>query len=510
METKLILAIDQSTSGTKAMLINAKGQLVHKRSMDHAQIYPQPGWAEHDAAEIYRNVRDLILCIAGTPSVRIADIAAVALTNQRETVVVWDRHTGEPIYNAIVWQCRRTAERCRELKSNGWERTVKAKTGLTIDPYFSATKIEWILDNVEGARDKALDGDLLAGTMDSWILWKLTGGAVHATDYTNASRTMLFDIYRRRWDAELLELFGIPPGMLPKVKYSDELFGYCTDAGGLTAPICGIIGDSHGALVGQRCFEPGMVKVTYGTGSSLMMNAGKEPVRASEGLVGTIAYAYGGEVHYAVEGIVHSTGDTLKWLKDNLRLFDSFQEAEAMAASLPDNEGVYILPSFNGLGAPYWNPFIQASINGMTRRTNRSHLVRAGIESIVYQIKDVVELMRQEAGIRVSELRVDGGPTTNRFLMQFQADLLGIDVAQSSVPELSAMGAAYLAGLATGVWRGVDEIERLTHSRTVYRRQMDAERSDRYYRGWKSVIRLHTEGAKINNGHMTIDEAAQN
>lgn len=492
MEKPVILSIDQSTSGTKALLINSNGKIIYKASKDHRQIYPKPGWVEHDAMEIYNNVTDLIRQTIKESPVSLSAIASLSVTNQRETIVVWDKRTGLPIYNAIVWQCRRTADMCRKLQEDGLEELVKAKTGLTIDPYFSATKVKWILDHMDGAKQKADDGHLLLGTIDSWLLWKLTGGHVHATDYTNASRTMLFDIYRREWDRELLDIFEIPASMLPQVKYSDELFGHCEAIKELPLAIIGVIGDSHGALIGQMCFEEGMVKATFGTGSSLMMNTGLKPAKVDNGLMTTIAYAFGGKVWYALEGIINSTGDTLKWMKDNLGLFDSFQEAEAMAVSLSDNEGVYIIPSFSGLGAPHWNPFVQASINGITRGTNKNHFVRAGMESIVYQIKDVIDLMCDGAAADVKELRVDGGPTSNQFLMQYLADILDVRVVRTNVHELSAMGAAYMGGLGIGVWKHIGEIQALQYSKYEYEREMSKELCERYIREWRAVIDLHT------------------
>lgn len=492
MDKQAILSIDQSTSGTKALLIRSDGEIIHRASKDHAQIYPRPGWVEHDPMEIYGNVAALIRETVEASPISLGEIAALSITNQRETIVVWDKRTGLPVYNAIVWQCRRTADMCRELREDGLEELVRERTGLTVDPYFSATKAKWILDQVDGAREKAAAGHLLLGTIDSWLLWKLTDGRVHATDYTNASRTMLFDIYGLEWDRYLLDVFDIPAGMLPQVKFSDELFGQCTAVEGMALPIRGVAGDSHGALIGQMCFEAGMVKATFGTGSSLMMNTGLEPVEADNGLMTTIAYAFGGKVRYALEGIVNSTGDTLKWMKDNLGLFDSFREAEAMASSLPDNEGVYIVPSFSGLGAPHWDPFVRASINGMTRGTNKNHIVRAGMESIVYQIKDVVDLMRDRAGAAVKELRVDGGPTSNRFLMQFLADILGVKVVRTNVSELSAMGASYAGGLGTGLWKDAEEIKALQYERYDYERTMTEELCERYCREWRAVIDLHT------------------
>jgi glycerol kinase len=504
MSKDYILAIDQSTSGTKVKLVNKKGEIITKKVKEHQQYYPEAGWCEHDPIEIYQNVKSLLGELVKSKSIDANSINVLSITNQRETIVVWDKTSGLPVYNAIVWQCRRTADDCKKLKDQGFEQLVKEKTGLTLDPYFSATKVKWILDHVEGARAKAEKGELLLGTIDSWLIWKLTNGSVHATDYTNASRTLLFNIYDLTWDFELLELFGVPFTMLPEVKFSNEMFGHIEDLTEICLPISGVIGDSHGALLGQMCFEEGMIKATYGTGSSLMMNTGKEAVKSTKGLMTTIAYAFDGTVHYALEGIIHSTGDTLKWVKDNLGLFDSFEEAETMATSIKDNDGVYIIPAFLGLGAPYWNPFIKASISGITRRTNKCHLVRAGMESIVYQIKDVIELMHNEAKMNLKELRVDGGPTKNEFLMQFQADILGLTVVKTSVAELSSMGAVYLAGIGTGFWDSIEDVRNLNYSQFSYSPKMDETLSAKYYYEWQATIYSMIESLQNKANHTLV------
>jgi len=493
MDKRYILAVDQSTSATKVQLIHFMGKIVAKRSRSHRQYYPNPGWSEHDPVEIYRNVTDLMQQIVEQSAIDPQEIAAVSIANQRETAVVWDKDTGMPVYPAIVWQCRRTADACERWKEQGMEEVVRSKTGLTLDPYFSATKIRWILDHVEGAQEKAARGRLLCGTIDSWLIWKLTDGAVHATDYTNASRTMLFNIFDLKWDRELLELFGIPSGMLPQVKYSDEIFGEM-EWEGLKLPISGVVGDSHGALLGQMCLEAGMVKATYGTGSSLLMNTGVRAIEPDKGLATTIAYAFGNRVVYALEGIIHSTGDTLKWMQDQLGLFETFQEAEEMAASLPDNDGVYVIPSFSGLGAPYWKPYMKASIIGMTRRSGKKHIIRAGMESIAYQVKDVLDLMQDVSGLSIKELRVDGGPTTNRFLMQFQADIAQVKVIRAEFPGLSSMGSAYLAGIGTGLWTK-EQIRSLNGSKQAFVPLMDSRLSRKYYDEWKRNISLMVEAS---------------
>lgn len=494
MNKRFILAVDQSTSGTKVQLMNREGRLGAILSKNHMQHYPRPGWVEHDPLEIYHNVKELLQRMMGQHGLSRQDIDAVAITNQRETVVAWDRDTGHPVFNAIAWQCRRTAEACEQLKAEGWDGMIRAKTGLMVDPYFSASKMQWILQHVEGAKERAEQGRLLFGTIDSWLIWKLTGGRVHATDYTNASRTMLFNIYELHWDPELLQLFGVPHRCLPEVRYSDEHFG-TMEICGMELPIMGVVGDSHGALVGQMCFEPGMVKATYGTGSSLMMNTGSQAIEPSQGLTATIGYAFGGKVQYAIEGIVHSTGDTLKWMKDQLGLFDDFKEAEEMAASLDDNEGVYVVPAFSGMGAPYWNAYMKASITGLTRRSDKRHIIRAGMESIAYQIKDVLDLMHGATSIPIRELRVDGGPAKNRFLMQFQADIAQLQVARTEVSELSGMGAAYLSGIGAGWWT-LDQLRNMNRSRHVYIPQMNSSLSHQYFQEWKDVVDQANEWTK--------------
>ncbi|WP_066056671.1 glycerol kinase GlpK [Robertmurraya korlensis] len=484
-----ILAIDQSTSGTKVLLVNERGQIIHKCSKSHKQYYPQTGWVEHDPIEIYENVKKLIIELVQTSSISQVELAVLAITNQRETVVVWDKETGVPVYNAIVWQCRRTSDICKELKEQGYEEMIQFKTGLKADPYFSASKIKWILDHVDGVKDRAKEGKLLLGTIDSWLIWKLTCGKVHATDYSNASRTLLFNIDTLQWDDDLLDLFDIPRSMLPSIKDSNKIFGLTEDQGlPFTAlPISGVIGDSQGALFGQKCFEAGMAKATYGTGTSVMMHTG-ELVRGSKGLVTSVAWGLNGKVEYALEGIINSTGDVIKWLKDQLELINGIDEVEELASSITDNKGVYLVPAFVGLGAPYWNPYTRAAILGMSRATGKAHIVRAALESIAYQVKDVIELMQSESNIPIITLKVDGGGTNNCFLMQYQADMLNINVNASRVPELSSMGSVYLAGLGIGVWESIDEINKLNQEHQVYQPLMTKNERDKYYRGWKQSV----------------------
>ncbi len=491
MKKGFILALDQSTSGTKTMIVDKNGDIIAKASLEHRQYYPKPGWVEHDPVEIYENAKKLLFDVVVKAEIQPEHINALAITNQRETIVLWDKNTGLPVYNAIVWQCRRTTDICEKLKNEGLEKTVNEKTGLLLDPYFSATKIKWILDNVEGVREKAESGKILIGTIDSWLIWKLTGGAVHATDYTNASRTLLFNIRTLCWDKELIKLFGIYEGMLPEIKYSDDIFGYTAESelSGTKLPITGVIGDSQGALFGQNCFEAGMVKATYGTGSSIMMNIGRDYKEVGNGLVTSVAWGMNGKVEYAIEGIVHCSGDALKWVKDNLGLFQSFEEARNMVDSLDSNEGVYLIPAFVGLGIPYWDSNARAAVVGMSRGSRKEHIVRAAIESTAYQIKDAIDTITQEAGIQPKEVRVDGGPTRDAFLMQFQADMLDIQVAGAEIAELSSMGSVYLAGLAVGLWGSKEEIKRLRKACNVYSPAMDSRTRDELYQGWKAAVK---------------------
>lgn len=493
MTDSCIIAIDQSTSGTKAMVVDKYGKVIARSNKEHQQYYPNPGWVEQDPLEIYNNVKIAIKDVINKLSFPTSYIKAISITNQRETVIVWDKETGKPIYNAIVWQCRRTSDMCMRLKNQGVEKLIKSKTGLLLNPYFSATKVKWILDNVEGAREKANRGKLLLGTIDTWLLWNFTNGKVHATDYTNASRTLLFNIKTLEWDEELLKIFDIPLNMLPKVISSDDVFGYTNCDGILNeeVPITGIIGDSQGALFGQNCFEAGMIKATYGTGSSIMMNVGQNFINAESGLVTSIAWGINKNVEYVLEGIVNSTGDTLKWLKDNLGLFNDYNELEKLISNLKSNEGVYLIPAFSGLGIPYWNMNAKAAIVGMTRGVKKEHIIRAALESIAYQIKDAIDIMEEESGIAPKELRVDGGATSNKFLMQFQANLLGIKVIKTENEDLSALGSAYMAGLGINLWGSKDEIIKLRGNEYVYSPNSNIkEEMDRLYSGWKSAVKM--------------------
>lgn len=484
-----IIAIDQSTSATKIMLFNEECEMIRRVNTNHQQYYPQVGWVEHDAEEIYRNVLEGIsdlLKDEDSDSITYS----LAITNQRETVVVWNKHTGRPVYNAVVWQCMRGANFCNELKRQGYSEMVQAKSGLLIDPYFSASGVKWILDNVEGARCAADNGDLLMGTIDSWLIWKLTGGKRHVTDYTNASRTLLMNIHTLQWDDDLLELFTIPRSMMAEILPCDAIFGDTTIAGLFKHPIliAGVLGDSHGALTGQMCFEAGLGKTTYGTGSSVMVNIGEKIVPAPEGLVTSVGFAAFGKVFYAFEGNIHCTGATIKWLEQKLRLISSPGEVEEQATSVEDNGGVYFVPAFAGLGAPWWNSDVKAAILGMTLGTERAHLLRAALESIAYQVNDLVKTMTSQAGIDLKEIRVDGGPTKNKFLMQFQADCLRVPIDCSDIEEASALGAVVMNGIARQVWSSFEQVATLRKSRWRIIPQDNTLQIEKLCRGWQNAV----------------------
>jgi glycerol kinase len=490
MEKDYILVIDQSTSGTKALIMDREGRIAARCSAEHEQFYPHMGWVEHDPVEIYENVKAMARQAMTAAGVGAEQLAALTITNQRETAVLWDRATGLPVYPAIVWQCQRTAGLCNELRAAGLERMIHEKTGLLLDPYFSATKLKWMLEHVPGVRDRLEEGRLLAGTMDSWLLWKLTGGKVHATDYTNASRTSLFNIHTLQWDSELFEGFGLQGLKLPEVKFSDDLYGVTADPSlfDLEVPISGVIGDSQAALFGNRCFRAGMAKATYGTGTSVLMNTGEAASVAGKGLVTTVAWGMGGRVTYALEAVIRTSGDCIKWVKDNLGLFNSFEEMDNLLQQLTDNEGVYMVPAFVGLGAPYWEPDARAAIVGMNRGTTKAHVVRAALESIAYQVVEAVELMQSVSGITLGQLRTDGGASDNSLLMQFQADLLDRRVVKSHVAELSAIGSAYMGGLGTGLWKSLEEIASLDGSYRTYLPAMNCEQREQYMVGWRKAV----------------------
>ena len=480
-----IIAIDQSTSSTKALLFDEQCRIVARTNVDHKQYYPQTGWVEHDAEEIYQN---MVKAVSQLPLQEEA-VYSIALTNQRETAVVWNKLTGKPIANAVVWQDTRGAELCRQLRAEGRADMVMAKSGLLIDPNFSASGVKWLLDNIEGARQQAQRGELLMGTIETWLIWRLTGGQVHATDYTNASRTMLFNIHTMQWDDDLLALFDIPRSMMPEVMPCDAIYGETTVEGIFAAPIqiAGVLGDSHGALVGQMCFTKGSGKVTYGTGSSVMVNIGEEPKSAPAGLVTSVGYSAFGKTYYGFEGNIYSTGATLKWIADQLQLVGHPSEMEALATSVPDNGGVYIVPAFSGLGAPWWQSDVKGAVFGLTFATTKAHFLRAALESIAYQIKDLVDVMARATGGRLQEICADGGPTKNQFLMQFQANMLETPVVCTEVDDASALGAVIMNGFARGLWKSFDEVIPLRKVTKVYQPENDVQRFT-LYQQWRNAV----------------------
>lgn len=494
MTRQLILAIDQGTTGSKVLLFDNQANIYKQVYREITQHYPQLGWVEHDLSEIWQGIVELIDEILD--GVDIKEIKAIAITNQRETAAVWEKATGKPLAPAVVWQCRRSVEICKDLIDKGMDEKFQAKTGLKIDPYFSGTKVKWLLENVEGLREKAQKGEVCFGTIDTWLLWNLTKGGVFATDYSNASRTLLYNIYDLCWDDELLSIMGVPKSMMPQVLPSSHIFGYTAESGKLPAgiPIASMIGDSQGALFGETCFEPGMAKATYGTGTSLMMYAGNKPVQPTGGLVATLAWGIGNEVGYAFEGIINVTGATMQWLRDGLEVIDDVVNSGEIAASLEGNDGVYLVPAFVGLGAPYWDMDARGLIAGLTRGTTRKHLIRAGLESIAYQVRDVVELMQKGSGIPLASLRADGGAAGNEFLMNFQAGLLGVEVTRPHVREVSALGAAYLAGLNVGIWKDLEAVADSWKSDRVFSPGMSQEDRDILYRQWKTAVKRALTG----------------
>jgi glycerol kinase len=484
-----ILAIDEGTTGTTSLLINADGQVVTKAYQEVHPLYPQPGWVEEDAEELFHKAVAGAHAAIQQNGIDISRIKGIGITNQRETTVIWDRHTGKPVTNAIVWQCRRTAAICEELKQKGYEKIIREKTGLVIDAYFSATKIRWILDHVPGGQKRAERGDLLFGTVDSWLVWNLTGGAVHITDYSNASRTMLFNIHTLQWDKELLSMLNIPAVILPKVQPSSHVYGETIpNIFGVKIPICGIAGDQQSALFGQACYQVGNAKNTYGTGCFILLNTGDKAVASKNGLITTIAWGVGSKVTYALEGSVFVTGAAVQWLRDELKLISTAAESEAVANSVSDNGGVYIVPAFVGLGAPYWDMYARGTIIGITRGTNKGHILRATLEAIAYQVRDVVDVMSADAGIKISSLRVDGGGTANSLLMQFQSDILGIPIELTAIPDTTALGAGYLAGLAVGVWQDMDEIARKHFTSRIFEPSMSVDRREQLYHDWQRAV----------------------
>ena len=487
---KYIMALDQGTTSSRCILFDKAGNICSMAQREFEQIYPKPGWVEHNPMEIWSTQYAVMSEAMALVGAKPKDIAGIGITNQRETTIVWDKETGEPVYNAIVWQCRRTAKDINLLVKDGYADVIKAKTGLVPDAYFSATKIAWILSNVAGARKKAEEGRLLFGTVDTWLIWKLTGGAVHVTDYTNASRTMLFDIHNRCWDKELLEKFNIPEVMLPIVKPSSCIYGY-TDPSVLAGniAIAGAAGDQQAALFGQCCFEPGEVKNTYGTGCFLLMNTGDKPVESKHGLITTIAAGSDDQIHYSLEGSVFTGGAIVQWLRDEMRLIRSSSQSEDYARMVNDTNGVYIVPAFSGMGAPYWNPYARGCVVGLSRGANKEHFIRASLESIAYQTYDVLKAMESDTGHIVKELKVDGGASANDFLMEFQADILGAKIRRPKCIETTALGAAYLAGLAVGFFKDLNEIRDNWQLASTFESSMAPSDRDNLLAGWRRAVK---------------------
>ena len=487
MEKKYILALDQGTTSSRAILFDQAQNIIGISQKEFTQFYPHEGWVEHDAMEIWSSQYAVMMEVIAQSGIDPHDLAAIGITNQRETTILWDRETGRPIHNAIVWQCRRTAELVDSLVERGLGDHIKKTTGLIPDAYFSATKVKWLLDHVEGAREKAERGEVLFGTVDSWLVWKLTGGAAHVTDVTNASRTMLFDIHKLCWDERLLEELDIPKAMLPQVRSSSEIYG-CADIQGVKVPIAGMAGDQQAALFGQTCFRPGDAKNTYGTGCFLLMNTGETPVESQNGLVTTIAVGLGDKVQYALEGSVFVGGAVIQWLRDELRFFNESRDAEYYAQKVPDNGGVYLVPAFTGLGAPYWDMYARGAIVGLTRGTKREHIIRAAQESIAYQVCDLVHAMEADTGMPLTALKADGGASRDRFLMQFQADIMGRELRRPAIRETTALGAAYLAGLATGVWKDLTEIRQLWKCDNTFTPAMESGERERLLVEWHKAV----------------------
>jgi glycerol kinase len=487
---KYTLALDQGTTSSRAILFDYEGRIVQLAQKELTQMYPSAGWVEHDPMEIWRTQLEVAREAIDKAGIPPQQISGIGMTNQRETTIVWNRTTGLPIHPAIVWQDRRTASLCEELKAEGWEAYIREQTGLVVDAYFSGTKLKWILEHVKGARESAERGELLFGTVDSWLIWKLTGGRVHATDYTNASRTMLYSIKELRWDEKLLQRFDIPVSMLPEVKPSVGLYGLTDPVwfGGVELPITGVAGDQHAALFGQSCFESGMTKNTYGTGCFMLMNTGERMVPSKSGLLTTIAWGIDGKVFYALEGSIFIAGAAVQWLRDGLRLIDSAEDSEYYASKVEDTEGVYVVPAFAGLGAPYWDMYARGAMFGLTRGTSKAHIIRATLNALAYQTSDVLGAMENDSGLSLPSLRVDGGATANRLLMQFQADILGVDVVRPAITETTALGAAYMAGIGAGLW-SMERVREMNQAEDRFQPAMEPGARARYLRGWKKAVR---------------------
>jgi glycerol kinase len=486
-----ILSIDQGTTSSRAILFNKQGAIVFSAQKEFTQYFPRPGWVEHNANEIWGSVLSVIAEVLSESGIKPEQIAGIGITNQRETTVIWDKETGEPIYNAIVWQSRQTSDICEVLKTNGYSDLFRSKTGLLIDAYFSGTKVKWILDHVDGARERASQGKLLFGTIDTWIVWKLSGGRAHVTDYSNASRTLMFNIYDLQWDDELLKILDVPKCMLPEVMPSSQVYARTVDYHffGKETPISGIAGDQQAALFGQACFEPGMAKNTYGTGCFMLMNTGDKAVRSENGLLTTIAWGLNGKVEYGLEGSIFVAGSAIQWLRDGLRMFKEAKDSEIYAGRVGSTDGVYVVPAFVGLGTPYWDSDVRGAVFGLTRGTTKEHFIRATLESLAYQTKDVLSAMESDSLIKLKTLRVDGGAVKNNFLMEFQSDILNVPVERTKVSETTALGAAYLAGLAVGFWESQEEISKQWATDRKFIPKMSEEQRDSLYNGWKKAVK---------------------
>ena len=488
---KYILSLDQGTTSSRAIIFNKKGEIIHTAQKEFTQIFPKPGWVEHNASEIWGSILSVIATVLTESGIKPNQIEGIGITNQRETAVVWDKETGVPVYNAIVWQSRQTKEICEELREKGYNDLFRSKTGLLIDAYFAGTKVKWILDNVEGTRERAENGSLLFGTIDTWLIWKLTGGKVHVTDYTNASRTLMFNIYDLKWDDELLEILSVPKSMLPEVRPSSEVYGHTVDFHffGHQIPIAGVAGDQQAALFGQACFEAGMAKNTYGTGCFMLMNTGEKAVKSNHGLLTTIAWGLNGKVEYALEGSIFVAGSAIQWLRDGLRMFNDAKESEKYATKVTSTDGVYLVPAFVGLGTPYWDSDVRGAMFGITRGTTKEHFVRATLESLAYQTRDVLSAMEADSKIELKTLRADGGAVKNNFLMQFQGDILNVPVERPVVNETTALGAAYLAGLAVGYWESQEEIAEQWSLDRSFTPSMEESEREELYNGWKKAVK---------------------
>ncbi|MFV8453518.1 glycerol kinase GlpK [Vibrio owensii] len=500
-EQKYIVALDQGTTSSRAVILDHDANIVSVAQREFTQIYPEAGWVEHDPMEIWATQSSTLVEALAKTGIRSDQLVGIGITNQRETTIVWNKETGKPVYNAIVWQCRRTADICEELKSRGLEDYVRDNTGLVLDPYFSGTKVKWILDNVEGAREDAEAGKLLFGTVDTWLVWKMTQGRVHVTDYTNASRTMLFNINDLCWDQKMLDEMGIPASMMPEVKRSSEIYGQTNigGKGGTRIPIAGIAGDQQAALYGQMCVEAGQAKNTYGTGCFLLMNTGQEKVTSKNGLLTTLACGPKGEPAYALEGAVFMGGASIQWLRDEMKILAGAEDSEYFATKVDTSNGVYVVPAFTGLGAPYWDAYARGTIVGLTRGVNSNHIIRATLEGIAYQTRDVLDAMQADSGIKLANLRVDGGAVANNFLMQFQSDVLNTEVHRPQVTEVTALGAAYLAGLAVGFWNSIDELQDKAVLDRTFEPHDDEEKRNRRYKGWKRAVKCAQTWSELHD-----------